>query len=88
MFHLTYIHARTGRTEQAQFATRGDRADFINRRGDRAMVDEVVSYTAARIVAEGRDEHEACEAGTAGCSIDHTAEQRRGDAREPGCETW
>lgn len=40
-----------------------------------------------RIVAWDREEHEACECGTVGCSIDHTAEDARGD-RNGGCETW
>lgn len=35
-----------------------------------------------RAYANGREEHEACEAGTYGCSIDHTND--RGD----GCEGW
>lgn len=35
-----------------------------------------------RAVAHDRAEHEACEAGTPGCCIDHTHD--KGD----GCETW
>lgn len=40
-----------------------------------------------RIYATDRSETEACQAGTDGCSIDHTAERATG-RRNSGCETW
>ena len=42
-----------------------------------------------RITAWDRDEEDPCEAGTPGCSVDHTAERNRdGDKQERGCDTW
>jgi hypothetical protein len=38
--------------------------------------------TAERVYATDREETEACQAGTPGCSIDHSRDS--GD----GCETW
>lgn len=35
-----------------------------------------------RVIAWGREETDACEAGTPGCAIDHAND--KGD----GCETW
>jgi len=40
-----------------------------------------------RIIATDRDETDACEAGTPGCCIDHTAERDAGTDRD-SCETW
>jgi hypothetical protein len=41
-----------------------------------------------RIVAWGREESDACERGTVGCSIDHAAEEKREPRSESGCEAW
>ena len=40
-----------------------------------------------RLIAVDRDAPEACEAGTPGCCIDHSAEQRR-YREQLDCECW
>lgn len=46
------------------------------------------NMTPSRIYAEDRDESEACQASTPGCSIDHTAEILSGPSTDSSCETW
>lgn len=40
------------------------------------------------IYAWDREETDACEAGTPGCSIDHTAERTDSPRSERGCASW
>lgn len=43
---------------------------------------------APRIIATDRAESDACQAGTPGCCIDHSAELRRSPVEQSDCETW
>ena len=54
----------------------------------REMYDRMeAEHESGRRIAWERDEHDACEAGTEGCCIDHTRESEQG-LRGEGCDTW
>lgn len=58
-----------------------DASGWVVTPGWTAMLDEAV--TDAVVTAWGREERDACEAGTPGCSVNHTA-----SATGTSCETW